>query len=198
MSMRGHPPAPAELRWFCEKHVGDVRAAIKHVLRRSRHCDTDVDDLVQTSFLRFLCALREGRVDKDANVGGYLATIARNAAHDWLSARSREKCIQEIQPPALDREAPRTERVDLQVLQKYLLRLPSDLARIYEMRFGGELSQLQVARTLKISRQRVRTLEDRLLREGQRALRTGDPPAPRAPRKRNEPRLPGGNRGSRH
>jgi RNA polymerase sigma factor (sigma-70 family) len=174
MSMRGCPPAPAELRSFCEEHAGDVRAAIKHVLRRSRHCENDVDDLVQTSFLRFLYALREGRVDRDANVGGYLATIARNAAHDWLSARSREKTLQEIQPPELERDTASTERVDLHALQKYLLRLPSDLARIYEMRFGGELSQLQVARTLKISRQRVRTLEGRLLREGQRALRATD------------------------
>jgi len=172
--MRGRPPAPAELRSFCEEHARDVRTAIKHVLRRSRHCDNDLDDLVQTSFLRFLCALREGRVDEDANVGGYLATIARNAAHDWLSARSREKSLQEIQPPTVERDPVRTERVDLQALQKYLLRLPSDLARIYEMRFGGELSQLQVARALKISRQRVRTLEGRLLREGQRALRAKD------------------------
>ncbi len=195
MSMRGHPPASVELGWFCEDHVGDVRAAVKHVLRRSRHCDNDVDDLVQTSFLRFLCALREGRVDEDANVGGYLATIARNAAHDWLAARSREKGLQEIQLPVIDRDLPRSEPVDLQVLQKYLLRLPSDLARIYEMRFGGELSQLQVARTLKISRQRVRTLEGRLLREGQRALRTEEAPVPKAPRKRKQPRLPGGNRG---
>ena len=195
MSMRGCPPASVELRWFCEEHVGDVRAAIKHVLRRSRHCDNDVDDLVQTSFLRFLCAVREGRVDADANAGGYLATIARNAAHDWLSARSREKGLQEIELPIVDREVTRSEPVDLQVLQKYLLRLPADLARIYEMRFGGELSQLQVARTLKISRQRVRTLEGRLLREGQIALRTDEASVPKAPRKRKQPRLPGGNRG---
>jgi RNA polymerase sigma factor (sigma-70 family) len=175
MSMRGRVPVRGELRWFCEGHLDDVRAAIKHVLRRSRHGANDVEDLMQTSFLRFLCALREGRVDQDANVGGYLATIARNAAHDWLAARSREKNIQKIEPPIVDQDVVRPERVDLGALHKYVLQLPSELARIFEMRFGGELSQLQVARKLKISRQRVRTLEARLLRDGQRALRAGPP-----------------------
>jgi RNA polymerase sigma factor (sigma-70 family) len=160
----------SEIRWFGQEHVADVRAAIKHVLRRSHRSDTDVDDLVQTSFLRFLCALRDGRVDQDANVGGYLATIARNAAHDWLVARSREKNIREA-GETVGGGVSVPDRNDLRALHRYLGQLSSELASVYEMRFNGELSQLQVARKLKISRQRVRTLEGRLLREGQRALR---------------------------
>ncbi|HXJ23553.1 MAG TPA: sigma-70 family RNA polymerase sigma factor [Polyangia bacterium] len=164
----------SELRWFGEENVKDVRAAIRHALRRSRRCDNDVDDLVQTSLLRFLCALRDGRIDQEANVGGYLATIARNAAHDWLVARSREKHLREA-GNAVDRGAPVPDPADLHALHRYLRQLPSDLASVYEMRFGGELSQLQVALKLKLSRQQVRTLESRLLREGQRALRADSP-----------------------
>jgi RNA polymerase sigma factor (sigma-70 family) len=160
-----------EFRWFGAESLADVRAAIRHVLRRSPRCENDVDDLVQTSFLRFLCALRDGRVHDDANVGGYLATIARNAAHDWLVARARDKRIRESEEPACDPGGGGPDRVDLRALHRYLSRLPSELASIYEMRFGGELSQLQVARALRMSRQQVRTLENRLLREGRRALR---------------------------
>jgi DNA-directed RNA polymerase specialized sigma subunit len=49
-------------------------------------------------------------------------------------------------------EAAAPESVDLRALHKYVVQLPADLARIYEMRFGGELSQFQIARRLKISR----------------------------------------------
>jgi RNA polymerase sigma factor (sigma-70 family) len=160
----------SDVRWFSEEQLADVRAAIRHVLRRSHRCDTDVDDLVQTSFLRFLCALREGRVQQDANVGGYLATIARNAAHDWLVARSREKGMREAEKTA-GRDLAVPEHADLRALHRYIKQLPAELGRVYELRFGAELSQLQVARKLKTSRQRVRTLENRLLRDGQRALR---------------------------
>src|SRR5579871_468221 len=161
------------LQVFYQRHVQDVRATVSYVLRRSHGCASDIDDLVQTSFLRFLGAMRGGKIDPGSNVGGYLSTIARHTAHDWMVTCRRERPTPEVGDRLCDQDEHEAHHVT--AVRAYLAALPDDVLNVYRLRFDLQLSQLEVARRLSLSRQRVRTLERQLLQGGRRALRTPPP-----------------------
>jgi len=74
------PTVHEQSRWFAKEvqpHEADVRA----YLRRRFPTLTDVDDILQESFVRLLRARETGRV---ACARAYLFTIARNAANGLL------------------------------------------------------------------------------------------------------------------
>jgi RNA polymerase sigma factor (sigma-70 family) len=168
-----------ELGSFYERHCDDVRATVLRIVQNSRYCSFDIDDLVQTSFLRFLEAMQSGKVDNSSNPGGYIAVISRNATYDWILGRRREQPITHAAVPTAlrsqaaegDREQVAERRHDISKVRAYLGHLSSELFNLYFLRFDRQLSQLQVARDLGISRQRVRTLEGRLLRDARQSLR---------------------------
>jgi RNA polymerase sigma factor (sigma-70 family) len=95
------PPVHEQSRWFAEEvqpHEADLRA----YLRRRFPSVTDVDDILQESFVRLLRARETGGV---ACVRAYLFTIARNAANALLRR------------PKIFHEHPLTARSVLRVAQ---------------------------------------------------------------------------------
>lgn len=71
-----HMDTAAELRWFTEE-ILPCESALKAYLRRRFPDLSDVDDLVQESYLRLLNARKTGSI---VSTKSYLFTIARNMA----------------------------------------------------------------------------------------------------------------------
>jgi RNA polymerase sigma factor (sigma-70 family) len=152
-------------------HSNDVSKTIRRIIARSNgSAEAACDDLVQTAFLLFCRAVRAGKVDRSLNVGGYLAAIARNVAHDWIVGRNREILVPAI-PDETNATAEPPDDLDVGAIRAYLAGLSPELRSFYVLRFERDLPLLQIARLLKISRQRVRTMELRLLGGGRRILR---------------------------
>jgi RNA polymerase sigma factor (sigma-70 family) len=160
----------AEFAQLYSKYCDSVRQIVRQVVGRSRHCVNDVDDVVQTSFLRLYRAIRDGRVTRRLNIGGYLATIARHAAIDWVVEQRRSQRLPELSDGQAASYQPSHAGPDVTSVQSYLSGLSAELKRVYVLRFEQQLSQQEAARKMGISRQQVRTLEGHLLRDGRHTL----------------------------
>jgi RNA polymerase sigma factor (sigma-70 family) len=165
------PLRPSDVARVYAHHSNDVSKTIRRIVARANGSAAEAcDDLVQTAFLLFCRAVRAGKVDRSLNVGGYLTAIARNVARDWIGGRSREILV-----PAIHAETNATaepaDDVDVGTIRAYLAGLSPELRHFYVLRFERDLPLLEIARQLKISRQRVRTLDVRLLDGGRRILR---------------------------
>ena len=99
-----------------------------------------------------------------------MAAIARNVALDWMVGRNREVLVAAIPNDTIDATAEPADAVDVRAIRAYLAGLPPDLRYFYVLRFERDLPLLQIARLLKSSRQRVRTLELQLLEQGRKIL----------------------------
>jgi len=148
----------------------------------------EVDDLVQEVFARAFSPRSRLSFDEARAVGPYLIAIAQNVYLDHL--RKRKTLAAQLDNVAVDTlggRAPsltnpigthcehppeetfhRNERV--KVLADFLGRLPADLRGLYETRFVRGLSQRDAAVVLRLSRRRIRTLENRLLASAAREL----------------------------
>ncbi|HVV48576.1 MAG TPA: sigma-70 family RNA polymerase sigma factor [Polyangia bacterium] len=160
---------PSDVVRVYTEHSDDVSKTIRRIAGRSSG-SAECDDLVQTTFLLFHRAVRAGKVDRSLNIGGYLSTIARNVARDWIVGRSREVLVAAIPEETTEAAGEAANDVDVGVVRTYLAALSPELRDFYVLRFEKELPLLQIARLLKTSRQRVRTLELRLLGEGRKTL----------------------------
>lgn len=152
------PPAPEQSRWFAEEvqpHEADVRAYI----RRRFPTLTDVDDILQDSFVRLLRARETGRV---ACVRAYLFTIARNAAHGLLR-RPRlfheqpitAACVLRVAQSGADVAEQVSLRQEIALLLDAVDALPPRCREIFILRKLQGLSQKEIAARLDLSVQTV-------------------------------------------
>jgi RNA polymerase sigma-70 factor, ECF subfamily len=163
-------------------YLGLVERIVRHGFRNYGVTEiapvptSEIADAVQEVFAR---AFRENvrlAYDGIRDYGPFLATIARNVVADW--GRRRGHSVVEIptDPDALTEIDDRgwAEEAVMQLVDEYVAALPAELRRVHEQRYVLEQSQLEAARTLGVSRQHLRTLEAKLQRGLERALRRAD------------------------
>jgi RNA polymerase sigma-70 factor (ECF subfamily) len=136
----------------------------------------DWSDLVQETFSRAFGERARLAYDGLRPYRGYLLTIARNLLADWARKRGREL------PSAFDGAALEAAAAsaaaagdelsarELALVESYVAGLEPPLAGVYHQRYVVSATQEEAARVLGITRQRLRTLEDKLRRGLARAL----------------------------
>lgn len=134
----------------------------------------DVPDLVQEVFARLFRESTRRAFDGQRELGPFLGTIARNVVMDW--ARKLGRTIVET-TGALDdvaQDDPETGWPGddlIRETERFLAALPPELKQVHEQRFVLGRSQEDAARALGLTRQNVRTLEEKLRRALKKALR---------------------------
>ena len=167
------PPAPTHLTqavdspksepadWFAE-HVQPHEPTLRAVLRRSYCSGSDVDDVVQESFLRVLRA----HAKKPIRCGkSFLFAVARNALRDLIRRRGVIETIPvtetsvlpvlEAGPGVVDQVIRRQE---LDLLSEAVRSLPDRCREVFLLRKINGVSQKEIARRLSISENTVETL----------------------------------------
>ena len=141
-----------------------------------RH-EADRLDFVQDVFVKAFATSARTSYDGTRPYRPFLLQIARNLRVDQL--RQSERILDEVEPPDVE-----CTEVDLhwsRLLNEagsFLGSLRGDVQTVAQLRFVEELSQVDVAERLGITRRRVRTLEGQLLGSVRRHLsRSGLTPA---------------------
>lgn len=134
----------------------------------------DIADLVQETFVRAFAERARLGFDGVREYGPYLVTIARNLLVDWARRRGRELPVDSLdswiaqsteREPEVD--APWSDPDTVKRVEQYLAALPRELADVHRERYVRAQSQRDAAAALGISRQQLRTRENRL-RDGLR------------------------------
>lgn len=128
--------------------------------------DADVRDVLQEVFIRAFSAQSRRRYDGLRPFETWLRTIARNLLID----RARKKGLPRAEAEALDFVADEHANTEQNLLDaelraataKYVASLDPEQRRFVELRFEQERSQDDVARTMDLTRRRIRTLEKRV------------------------------------
>ena len=161
MSVVSAPPcavATDEGRWF-KNEVQPFEADLRAYLHRRFPKLSDVDDVVQDSYLRLLRASLAGRV---RSVRGFLFTSARNSAFDFFRHRAvipmeslTEKTASSVY--ALERDGAEAAmfRQELDFLSAALGDLPDRCRQILVLRRIHGLSHKEIAEKLSISEHTV-------------------------------------------
>jgi RNA polymerase sigma-70 factor (ECF subfamily) len=128
---------------------------------------SEVMDLVQEVFTRAFRESARRSFDGAREYGPFLYAIARNALSDWgREARRGEFVSTEELAEVADAEfAPDTRWADeavMRVVEEYVAALPQPLKGVHEQRYVRGLSQVAAAEALGLSRQQLRTLEQKL------------------------------------
>jgi RNA polymerase sigma-70 factor, ECF subfamily len=134
----------------------------------------DVADLVQETFARAFTERARLAFDGLREFAPYLATIARNLLVDWARRRGREVTadigdLPSTSDPGPDEEQPWADESTMKKVVDYIEGLPSELREIHTQRYLHGRSQRDAATALGISRQQLRTREQRL-RDGLRRV----------------------------
>jgi RNA polymerase sigma factor (sigma-70 family) len=139
-----------------------------------------IADLIQEVFSRAFATEARRAYAGSRDYGHYLAVVARNCFIDLMRLRRREILTSPDDLPFDIQTAPEPEgwcdSRTQDILEGYLAGLAPAVRDIYQRRFVLELSQLETAAALGITRRAVRTAERRL-RAGLRKalLRAGIP-----------------------
>lgn len=131
-------------------------------------------DLVQETFARAFSQRARLAFDGLRDFGPYLATIARNLLVDWARRQGREiqtdsVAAQLAQEDGDELDVPWADAATIRIVEDYLAGLPRELADVHRERYVHSRSQRDAAKILGISRQQLRTRENRL-RDGLRRL----------------------------
>jgi RNA polymerase sigma factor (sigma-70 family) len=127
------------------------------------HAD-DIDDAVQTAFVRIL----ERDLPVRGELAAYLFATARNLCVSTL--RDRRHLDAQVQSLQLVEAGRFTDSIDdglelqaVGIVMDYVAALPPDLSALFRARYVACLSQRESAERLGMTRRHVRTLERRLL-----------------------------------
>jgi RNA polymerase sigma-70 factor (ECF subfamily) len=126
----------------------------------------DGADLIQETFVRAFEERARLAYDGLRPYRPYLLTICRNLMASWASQRGRT--LPSGHGDDLLGDAPVQDQVEeldpatLALIERYVASLPQQLRNVYEQRYEKDASQEEAARALGLTRQKVRTLEDKL------------------------------------
>jgi RNA polymerase sigma-70 factor, ECF subfamily len=188
----GERAALAEVYDAYAERVGDLVKRGCQIVRANGRIDgglfvspEDFLDVVHDVFVRAFSPTSRQSYDGVREYGPYLLMIARNTMIDWARRKSPTTAVAAewfaalaSPDPRPDDRAPWTAPETLAILERYLAALPDDLRHLHVLRYERALSQEAAAQEMGISRQNLRTLEDRLRRglaeeiAGQRELPT--------------------------
>jgi RNA polymerase sigma-70 factor (ECF subfamily) len=141
----------------------------------------DFLDVIHEVFIKaFSPAARQG-YDGVREFGPYVLMITRNVMVDWVRRRGSTTSFTAewfaalpSPDPAPDEPAPWWAAERLAVLERYLAGLPRELREVHRSRYEQGLSQEAAAQALGISRQTLRTAEQRLRRGLAQAIAEAD------------------------
>jgi RNA polymerase sigma factor (sigma-70 family) len=161
-------------------YVGKVERIVRYGFQRSVGArvpgvpPADVPDLVQEVFARLFRESTRRAFDAQRELGPFLVTIACNVVTDW--ARKRGHTIVEVASDLDDMPMERDESgwpddALIRATEDYLATLAPALRQVHEQRYVLGRSQDDAARALGITRQNVRTLEEKLRHGLKKALR---------------------------
>lgn len=152
-------PHPPDLEQWYRDHVLVHESALRAYLRRAFPIVTDVDNLVQESFVRVVQARCAAEI---ANVRSYLFTTAR---HQALALMRRRKIVAidstgELEALEIGAEGPGVaERVglklEIELLSQAIATLPPRCREVLTLRKIDGLSQREIAGRLGISENTV-------------------------------------------
>jgi RNA polymerase sigma-70 factor (ECF subfamily) len=140
------------------------------------HHREDAEDVLQETFLKLLAHLQAGR--SDANIRGWLFTVAAHACRDRLRRRSRWLPWAPEHEAAVDPPALADEDGKLRALRKAMARLPRRDRLLVALRAQG-LSYAEIADASGIRPASVGRLLARALQRWERAY-AALPPLPHA------------------
>ena len=146
-------------RWFAEE-VQPHEPALRAYLRRKYPACSDVDDVVQESFLKAFLARKRGRL---TSVKGFLFHVARNAAVSFF----RKRKFISVTPVndlgglrVLEGDADVVETVcsqdELNVISEAIAELPDRCREIFMLRLMRGMDYGAIARQLAVSESTVR------------------------------------------
>jgi RNA polymerase sigma-70 factor (ECF subfamily) len=138
---------------------------------RVRGAADDVEDLVHETFARAFTDRARRAYDGKRRYGPYLAAIARNLLVDEARRRGRELLTAELADDLPLEDASEPDWADpatTRAVEEYVARLPDELRAVHHHRYERGSSQEAAAAALGLSRQQIRTLEQRL-RDGLRS-----------------------------
>jgi RNA polymerase sigma factor (sigma-70 family) len=158
MPPRAEPDPPNLEQWYCE-HVLVHERALRAYLRRAFPIVTDVDNVVQETFVRVLQARRTGELE---NVRGYLFTTARNQALAMMRRRDIVAIdgMAEIEALDISTDEPGVPekvglRLELELLTQAIQSLPERCRAVLTLRKIEGLAQREIAARLGISEHTV-------------------------------------------
>jgi RNA polymerase sigma-70 factor, ECF subfamily len=163
-----------EAVYWC--YVDRVTAVVRYSMRGAglARRPEQVADLVQDIFARaFAPAARMG-FDGVRDYGPYLSTLSRNLLADWARRQGREIPTDAPDLDAMAEPEPADDELDPELtalVRRFLTELTPDLRAFQEVRFERGLSQQATADVLGLTRQTVRTLEQRIRKGLARALK---------------------------
>lgn len=152
------PPPSEQARWF-NSEVQPHEASLRAYLQRLVPAWSDVDDVVQESYVRILQAKKRGKIDSPR---GLLFAIARNAARDLFRRRSTrsETQLEEIERSDLDTEAISvaetvSRQQEEELLAEAIQSLPERCRIVLTLRKLDGLSQKEISTRLGIAEHTV-------------------------------------------
>jgi RNA polymerase sigma-70 factor (ECF subfamily) len=170
----GARPALEEVYWACVDRVeriartGFLVAGAGVRVAGLGHNPGEVADLVQEVFARAFAPAARDAYDGLRDYTPYLDRIARNLLADRARKKGREvpSDVALLEVAADDEpeedEGPWTDPDTVGLVSQYLAALSPELKRVHEARHVRSLSQRDAAAALGLSRQALRTLEERL------------------------------------
>ena len=132
--------------------------------------------IVQEVFVRAFAPKARTAYDGLRPYRPYLLMIARNLMVDRARTRGAENArastveVEEIPGAAAEVEEAEDQRRLREAARAFVATLDAELARLVELRFDHDLSQLEIADRMHITRRRVRTLEARVIEGFRRFL----------------------------
>lgn len=147
---------------------------VAHVVRQSFH-GAHAADLIQETFARAFAERARLAYDGLRTYKPFLLTICRNLVVDEARKRGREVVVDDPPEPLPGDDARDPEWADaatVAVVERYVAGLDGKLRALYEERYVKDRSQNEAAAALGLTRQKVRTLEDKLRRGLEEALAT--------------------------
>jgi RNA polymerase sigma-70 factor (ECF subfamily) len=136
-----------------------------------------VKDLIQEVFVRAFSAKARESYDPGQPYEPYLLGLARNVLAEHTRKSMREVASDDAGETLITEPDDTPEPHLRETAERYVRSLPPELDAVYKSRFVEAQSQYESAETLGLSRQRIRTLEQKLL-EGLRALLQPKRPPP--------------------
>lgn len=154
-----NPARDPELSEWFARHVQPHESMLRAWLRSRFKSETDIDDVVQESYLRLLRARERGEVTSPK---AFLFAVARNLALDRLRHREvvpTEPLAESEGLAVLDEGGHAPELIahnqELELLTEAIQSLPDRCRRIFTLRKVYGLSQAEIAAQLGVSENTV-------------------------------------------